>query len=175
MGAWQIWLFMLEAGQTTRWFLTWNGRPLRKEGLAGAWTAQGLTMWSDFSGGPGVWQSSQPEWAGSVLSHLGSFVLCQMWVIFRDPSAQISCDFVHEATGVLGEVWKLSGATQLQPRIGSSTGGDWDLSKKGKPPRAGSSHHSPHPFPARLEVSHFSSFKVLRVNYDVYYLHLHSW
>ena len=76
--------------------------------------------------------------------------------------------------GGLGEVWELSGATQLQPCTGSSTGGDWDLSKKGKPQRAGSSHHSPHPFPASLDVSHFSSFKVLTVNYDVYYLHLHS-
>lgn len=160
---------VLEAGQTAWWFL---GRLLRKEGWTRAQLAEGFAGGSGFSWGHGAWWGSQPGRARSVLSHLGSFLICQVWAIFM---ASFRSDPLWLCPLSYRGTWGLRVAVQLHPCIGCSTGGDWDPSKEGKPLRAGSSLQSPHPFPARLDVAHFSSFQVLRVNYVVYCLHLHSW
>lgn len=65
-------------------------------------------------------------------------------------------------------------ATHLPASHGSTIGGDSDLVQGGSANGSGLPPTTCHtPSLARLDVS--SLFKVLRVNYDVYCLHLHSW
>lgn len=180
-------LFVLEASQTAWWLLTRKRRLLRTGGPGPGQSGVGCVSQTL---GPGVWGlAGVTAWVEvDQLFHLRSFLVYQMWIIslppfhtglpwlcppsYRDPTL-----WPLDSWGRWGG-FATQGGHSSDTMHGSTIPSEvtQTLCKEGMP--VGVASHLPLATPLLMpDLVSLTSllFKVLRVNYDVYYLYLHSW